>query len=75
MDFHYNGLGQKCPLPLVKTRQLLKKMTDDDQLTLTISDPASLRDIPRYLTNKGWHYQLQAAKDCTVIIIRRNQFG
>lgn len=72
MHFHYDARHEHCPLPLVKTRQLLKKMNNQDKLTLTINDAGSLSDIPKYLTNHGWLYtRLPDAGDAKVLLISK----
>ncbi|MGB0893468.1 MAG: sulfurtransferase TusA family protein [Parashewanella sp.] len=44
----------RCPLPLVKTKLLLKKMTQGEQLQLLLSDPGSRQDVPQFLTKQGY---------------------
>ena len=56
MIFQYDGTNECCPLPLVKTRVLLKKMQYDDTCIIRISDQGSLTDIPKYLTKKGYNF-------------------
>ena len=47
---HYDGRLEKCPLPLVKTKLLLKQLTAGQSLTLFLADPGSIQDIPRLLS-------------------------
>lgn len=56
MIYQYDGRKDKCPLPLVKMRLLLKKLTVEDECIIQIFDAGSLSDIPKYLTNKGYCY-------------------
>ncbi|WP_286235518.1 sulfurtransferase TusA family protein [Thalassotalea sediminis] len=58
MIYQYDGSKDKCPLPLVKMRVLLKKLTADDVCIIQISDPSSLIDIPKFLQSKGYDFQL-----------------
>ncbi len=58
MIYQYDATGDSCPLPLVKMRLLLKKMTSDDTCIMQIADQGSKSDIPNYLQNKGWHYTM-----------------
>lgn len=40
----------KCPMPLLKTKLALAKMTSQQVLCVLTSDSGSLRDIPYYLS-------------------------
>ncbi len=40
----------KCPMPLLKTKLALAKMSSQEVLCVLSSDPGSLKDIPYYLT-------------------------
>jgi TusA-related sulfurtransferase len=59
MIYKYDGRGEKCPVPLVKLRLLLKKMQDGDQCIITIDDSGSIKDIPKLLDKQGYIYQQQ----------------
>ena len=54
--FEYDATQDTCPVPLVKMRLMLKKMVVKDILILKIADSGSKKDIPRYLSNKQYHY-------------------
>jgi len=56
MLHEYDATQDKCPLPLVKMRMILKKMQHDDICVIRISDKGSLKDIPIYLTKTGYIY-------------------
>jgi TusA-related sulfurtransferase len=56
MLHEYDATKEKCPLPLVKMRMILKKMHHDDVCLIRISDKGSLKDIPKYLTSAGYIY-------------------
>ena len=56
MIFKYDGTNDKCPVPLVTMRLLLKKMQQGDQCILLLKDPGSLSDIPKLLTKQGYSY-------------------
>ncbi|OUR80673.1 hypothetical protein A9Q75_10065 [Colwellia psychrerythraea] len=60
MIYKYDGRGEKCPVPLVKLRLLLKKMQDGDQCIITIDDIGSINDIPKLLDKQGYSYQKQS---------------
>ena len=48
----YDARLEKCPLPLVKTKLLLKSLTSGQQVRLLLSDPGSISDIPKLLTKQ-----------------------
>jgi len=54
MLHEYDATKDKCPLPLVKMRMILKKMEFDDICLIRISDKGSLKDIPKYLASAGY---------------------
>lgn len=56
MIYQYDGSAEKCPLPLVQMRVILKKMTVNDSCILLLRDQGSLNDIPKYLTKKGYSF-------------------
>jgi tRNA 2-thiouridine synthesizing protein A len=56
MLYEYDGRSEKCPVPLVQLRLLLKKMSSDDFCLLKISDQGSIKDIPKLLTKQGFTY-------------------
>jgi len=56
MKFQYDARREKCPLPLVKLRLLLKKMQDDDVCVIQLSDSGSIEDIPKLLVKLGYYY-------------------
>ncbi len=59
MIYKYDGRGQKCPVPLIKLRLILKKMQFGDQCIITIDDKGSIQDIPKLLTKQSYCYQMK----------------
>jgi len=57
MIYEYDARSDKCPVPLVQLRLLLKKMSDSDSCLLKISDRGSIQDIPKLLTKNGYTYK------------------
>ena len=57
MEHIYDATLEKCPLPLVKLRQLLKKMAPGDSCIIQISDHGSKQDIPKLLKKYGYPYR------------------
>jgi tRNA 2-thiouridine synthesizing protein A len=45
--------GLKCPLPALKTRKLLSKMTTGDVLVIECTDPLTTIDIPNLIRETG----------------------
>ena len=56
MKYTYDGSQDKCPLPLVKTRVILKKMSLGDTCLIRISDAGSKSDIPKLLKKQGYKF-------------------
>ncbi|PKI18033.1 sulfurtransferase TusA family protein [Colwellia sp. 12G3] len=71
MIYKYDGRGEKCPVPLVKLRLLLKKMHDGDQCIITIDDIGSINDIPKLLDKQGYSYR-ENAIDSGIVEIKVN---
>ncbi|MFD2166913.1 sulfurtransferase TusA family protein [Thalassotalea euphylliae] len=55
MKYEYDASGEKCPLPLVKLRVMLKKMKAGDCCQLLLTDSGSKSDIPKFLQKLGHH--------------------
>ena len=45
--------GEKCPLPVLRTRKALKAMAPGDVLVVTCTDPMAQIDIPVLLRQTG----------------------
>ena len=54
--------GLKCPLPALKTRKLLAKMTAGQVLTIECTDPLAAIDIPNLLRETGDRLDSSAKK-------------
>jgi len=73
MIYKYDASAEKCPVPLVQLRLLLKKMSKNDCCILKISDPGSLSDIPKLLTKKGYTYKKNWLNNTVLeLLISRN---
>lgn len=57
MIYKYDARDEKCPVPLINLRLLLKKMVLGDECVVIISDAGSLNDIPKLLSKQGYCYQ------------------
>lgn len=47
--------GLSCPMPLLKTKQMLSRIADGESLLVLSTDSGSLRDIPAYLRLSTHH--------------------
>jgi len=63
MIYKYDGIGKKCPVPLVQLRLLLKKMLFNDECIITLNDAGSLQDIPKFLNKQGYQYNKLIVKE------------
>jgi tRNA 2-thiouridine synthesizing protein A len=45
--------GLKCPLPALKTRKALQRLSPGDRLTVTCTDPMAAIDIPHLVRETG----------------------
>ncbi|MES0812754.1 sulfurtransferase TusA family protein [Roseibium sp. SCPC15] len=45
--------GLKCPLPVLKTRKAMTRLSDGDQLTVLTTDPMAEIDIPHFCQENG----------------------
>jgi tRNA 2-thiouridine synthesizing protein A len=52
-DSPVNMRGLKCPLPALKTRKLLSRMTVGTVLEIECTDPLAAIDIPNLLRETG----------------------
>ena len=48
--------GLACPMPIVKSMQVIKKMRKNQELEILTTDPGSKRDIPTWA--KATHQEL-----------------
>jgi len=68
MIFQYDASHEKCPLPLVNLRLILKKMKKEDVCVLKIRDLGSKENIPKLLAKLGYCYN-QSPIDNNVVEI------
>ncbi|MHA7000454.1 sulfurtransferase TusA family protein [Aeromonas schubertii] len=47
----------RCPEPLIRVKLWLREAATGETCELLLSDPGSRRDIPRYLTRMGHHWE------------------
>lgn len=68
MIFQYDASKDKCPLPLVNLRLMLKKMKEGDVCVIKISDSGSKNNIPKLLKKLGCCYDKSAIDNGVVKI-------
>jgi tRNA 2-thiouridine synthesizing protein A len=73
MIFQYDASQEKCPLPLVNLRLLLKKMRNDDTCVIKITDNGSIEDIPKLLVKLGYKHTLISIDEGVVEITITNK--
>ena len=56
MIYYYDGSNEKCPLPLVNLRLIIKKMRKGDFCQIKVRDTGSKEDIPKLLSKLGYCY-------------------
>lgn len=56
-------LGLLCPLPVLKARKTLKKMSKGDILALLADDPAAQIDVPHFCHESDYLFLGQEAGD------------
>jgi tRNA 2-thiouridine synthesizing protein A len=52
-ETNLNLRGLKCPLPALKTRKALTRLTSGDELVVECTDPLAGIDIPNLLRETG----------------------
>ena len=48
--------GLSCPMPILKTKKAMGKMTSGQILELLSSDPGTKNDLPKFATRAGHEY-------------------
>ncbi|TRX56990.1 sulfurtransferase TusA family protein [Thalassomonas sp. M1454] len=54
----YDATAEKCPVPLVQTKLLIRQLESGQALKVLLTDPGSIQDIPKFLTMKGIRFEL-----------------
>jgi len=50
---HLDAIGLKCPLPVLKTRAALRRLSAGDLLVVVADDPLAAIDIPHFAAQNG----------------------
>jgi tRNA 2-thiouridine synthesizing protein A len=64
--FQLDATGEECPIPVLRTKKALRKLTSGDILEVRCTDPMAEIDIPALLFKTG---DLLIAKEATDGII------
>ncbi|MCI0467182.1 MAG: sulfurtransferase TusA family protein [Beijerinckiaceae bacterium] len=54
--------GLKCPLPVLRTRKVLRALAQGESLTVECTDPLAVIDIPHLLQESGDTLERQEAQ-------------
>lgn len=54
----YDATSDKCPVPLVQTKLLLRQLDPGQALKVLLTDPGSIQDIPKFLSMKGIRFEM-----------------
>ena len=73
MLYEYDATADKCPLPLVKMRVILKKMQQGDACLIRIRDKGSKKDIPKLLEKQGYPYNVRYINDAVLELHIKNR--
>jgi tRNA 2-thiouridine synthesizing protein A len=66
---HFNALGMKCPLPVLKARKLMKDLPNGDVLEIHATDPGAPADFKHFCDTTG-HRLLDSKEADGVFVIR-----
>jgi tRNA 2-thiouridine synthesizing protein A len=61
--------GLKCPLPALKTRKALKRVTPGDFLEVHCTDPLSMIDIPTLIRETGDKVEIIERSDVRIVFL------
>ncbi len=55
VDYTLDAKGLKCPMPVLKAKKIIKKMTSGETFELISDDAGAKADIPPLLNKTGCH--------------------
>jgi len=65
--------GLKCPLPVLRTRKVLKSLQPGDRLEVLCTDPLAIIDVPNLIRETGDHIEvLKQGGDGIVFLIEKH---
>ena len=71
MIYEYDATKDKCPVPLVNLRLILRKLTPTDSCLIRIYDNGSKKDIPKLLLKQGFYFEERIVDNCIVELLIR----
>lgn len=69
MLYEYDATNEKCPVPLVNLKLILRKLTPGDNCMMRICDKGSKKDIPKLLTKIGVQFEMRNVDDVMELTI------
>lgn len=66
-DQTLDATGLKCPMPVLRARRALKRMTSGQVLEVHADDPASAKDFPAFCETTGDALEETASEGETLI--------
>lgn len=65
--------GLNCPLPILRTKKELAKLSQGETLEVQASDPGSVKDMDSFCQQTGHELILSAqVKDSFVFVVKKN---
>ena len=61
-DAFLDARGMTCPLPILRARRMLKSVPDGGCLTVTATDPSTVRDFQAFCKQTG-HQLVESRED------------
>jgi tRNA 2-thiouridine synthesizing protein A len=61
--------GLKCPLPALKTRKALKRLSAGERLEVLCTDPLSVIDIPNLIRETGDKVEITERSDSRIVFL------
>jgi tRNA 2-thiouridine synthesizing protein A len=58
-----------CPMPVIKTQDRVKQLTEGDKLTIRCTDPGVLSDIPSWCRINGHNVDSIKESDGEIVIV------
>ena len=71
MIYEYDATQDRCPVPLVNLRLLLRKLTPFDSCLIRICDNGSKKDIPKLLMKQGFYFEQRKVNERIIELIIR----
>ncbi|GLP94768.1 sulfurtransferase TusA family protein [Paraferrimonas sedimenticola] len=63
--------SENCPIPLITVKLKLKQMAAGEQLCVLLSDPGSVKDVPRLLAKKAIPFERRLRDSATELTITK----